>query len=188
MKNVFAEFVDNYINLYYKNEEDIINDVQLNSFWKRLLELFDRHIESGRPLIPRKLTLKNLKDVLSNFIFRVTGGHSQAGDAVATVLDPSCVNIRVALFDDKDVDQTLVAPFQASSIVCAVTALTALPVPKLVTDVSGIFASDSKAQKLYRTFLSKLNDLASNIAVENANRKWPCENFNPLYCNISTAV
>jgi len=191
LEAVIHKFVSNYLDLHYnEGDRNVTNDPQLDSFWKNLQQRFNNeHFkQSGFPI---EFNLKNLKEVLTQFIFRVTGGHSQAGDANATALDPSVVNLRISHYDKSNPDRTLVAPFEASAVQCAVTALTALPKPKLITDVS-YFYSHSKSREVYNQFLRELIELSCEIDQRNrirmAKGEWPLEDYNPRYCNISTAV
>lgn len=189
LENIIYKFVSNYLDVFYNDtNKKVVNDKDLFDFWERMQELFKRHlinpVDQG---LPRDFTLANLKIVLAECIFRVTGGHSQAGDAIASALDPCMVNLRISQFTEDD-DRNFVAPFEASAIQCAVTALTALPIAKLDTDISHFFVANKKSLEVYRAFLDDLAHLSTEIKKANQMRQWPLSDFDPNYCNISTAV
>lgn len=185
LESTIYKFVSDYLDVHY---EDGVLDRDLELFWSRMMELFSRHLNDPKTQMPpTEFNLKNVKLVLAECIFRVTGGHSQAGDAIASALDPSMVNLRIANFTDDD-DRNFVAPFEASSIQCAVTALTALPIAKLNTDVSHFYNDNKRAQNVYRTFLLDLAQLSLDIKRDNTWRIWPLSDYDPTCCNISTAV
>jgi len=193
LEKVFFQFVDKYLNVFYDDSvesKSVRNDIALSNFWDRMQSLFKRHLANPAHAPPSEFTLANLKLVLAECLFRVTGGHSQIGDTVAVCLDPSVVNIRIAEYSTREEDEqrTFVAPFEAASIICAVTALTTLPIPKLNTNVSHIFKNHTDAQVVYDEFLLNLTQLSLDIKKDNKKRTWPVCDYDPAYCNISTAV
>ncbi|GDX81300.1 hypothetical protein LBMAG42_31110 [Deltaproteobacteria bacterium] len=177
--NVIHRFVDEYVSAY-ATEEEILADIELNGFWTHLNEAPATVMFPGR-------SREGLIDVISQFIWSVTGLHEAVGTVHEYVLDPTFMGTKIRPGKE-------MADVQASMQYLLIMALTGLQMPKLMDlgDAAGVFDADMKGRKAFAKFHAELSELSVQIDAANAlrlkdeRRPWPCETFNPK--NLETGV
>lgn len=177
--DVIHDFVDEYVSAY-ATEEQVVADMELNAFWSHLST-------APRTVMFPARSRAGLIEVLSQFIWSVTGLHEAVGTVHEYVLDPTFVGTKIR-------PGTEIADVQASMQYLLIMALTGLQMPKLldIGDAAGVFDGDMRGRAIFGRFQAQLLALSERIDVANARRladperPWPCETFNPK--NLETGV
>jgi len=174
--NILYKYVSSYINIYWKNDQELLNDRELFIFWDVLSKSFPG------PGLP-SLTLQSIAEVLTQFIFYVSAVHTQVGSVGAYCKEPDfaagCVgeNQRIAF------PQNFYAQI-------SITVATAGEMPMMLDDWSHLFERKD-AKDVFAIFHNELQQLSKTIDERNKNkkiRKWPFNNFNPAHTETSIAV
>jgi hypothetical protein len=176
---VIHAFVVDYLG-EYAEEIEAEGDAGLVAFWDYLnaaptgVRFPDRSREA-------------LVDVLSQFIWSVTGLHEAVGTVHEYVTDPTFMGTKIR----RGVEM---ADIQASMQYLLVMALTGLNMPRLLDlgDAEGVFDADHRGRRAFQRFHDRLvvlaaeNDAANARRLRDPERPWPCETFNPK--NLETGV
>ncbi len=177
--NVIHAFVDEYV-AAYATEAEVMADVEINGFWNHLNDAPETVMFPGR-------SRTGLIDVLSQFIWSVTGLHEAVGTVHEYVLDPTFMGTKIR-------PGVEIADVQASLQYLLIMALTGLQMPKLLDlqDAAGVFDADTKGRRAFAKFHDALVKLSGDIDRANVERladperPWPCQTFNPK--NLETGV
>jgi hypothetical protein len=122
-------------------------------------------------------------DVLAQFMFTVTAMHSQVGNVVGYLVDPSFMGGKIrAGVQQSDI--------QATVQLLNLAALTGLQTPPLLGDFSHLLLDREKPRSLaaYERFHQALRTLATGIGERNLRRDQPFETFNPTLLESSVSV
>ncbi len=178
---VIRAFVVDYIELY-THGADVMDDVHLAGFWS--------HLDTLPPTVRFPTRSKgSLVDVLSQFIWSVTGMHEAVGTVHEYVLDPTFMGTKIRAGAE-------MADVQASMQALLVMALTGLQMPQLMDlgDAAGVFDADHRGRDAFARFHDALAALSADIDAANVRRKadperpWPCETFNPRYLETGVSI
>jgi hypothetical protein len=170
--NAVRKYVTEYIYLFYSNEQKLHADNEFVEFWTQLSATFP----GGLP----PLLLPNVIEVLTEFIFYVSGIHTHVGSLGAYCRDPrfaaGCVGE----------GQTQAFPQHLYTQV-ALTVGTAGQMPRMSQDWSHLLPN-KEAMGVWRKFHEEMCELQTTIEARNKSRKHPFNNFNPEYIETSIAV
>ena len=181
---VVSKFVSSYIDVYYKDDTSILNDPDLVQFWSGLKvvdTISQLNTHSGVPLLKTK---QQLKDVLSIFIFHVTGLHLHLGTVGEYLVDPTY--LAAALRPGQ-----LMSDVQKSFQAMAIALSTGTTMPSILGDLTHMLLNDDKREitvNIYEQFNKDLRQLSKEIDEKNKKRKWPCNAFNPRLLTTSVSV
>lgn len=176
---VIRAFVVDYVDAY-ATDEQVMADVELIGFWDHL------NTAPATVMFPGR-SKAALIDVLSQFIWSVTGMHEAVGTVHEYVLDPTFMGTKIRPGIE-------IADVQASMQYLLIMALTGLQMPKLmdIRDAAGVFDADMRGRAAFARFharlaaLSGLIDAANVVRLADPERPWPCQTFNPK--NLETGV
>ena len=84
--DAYLKFFENYVNFFYKEENSIDEDVQLQDFWTNVN--LRGEFGSKKPYGLPKLNKKSLAEYLAHLAFTVTAGHELNGMVVQYGLSP----------------------------------------------------------------------------------------------------
>jgi len=183
--DTIGKYVNDYIDLHYKSDDDCVEDAELVAFWDILSERLAQPsrtvpVEKSFP----KLTLANLKTTLTEIIFRVTAWHQNVGNALAPINDPSCISLRL-------VKGQLIAPVQSVFVQGLVTMLTSMRMPTMAANGSWAQMFRGKAEmEVYNNFRDSLNGLSQHIIDANKTRKTnghKIVDYDPRYTCVSVS-
>jgi len=174
---VICEYVSGYVALHYTDEDSVHADKEVVGMWGYMKPLMD-----GLP----PLSLPNLKRVLTEIIFRVSGYNQHISNC--NIAGTSPVMIATHLKRDE-----LLASIESSTMLAVNTALTAgmlsdsaasVASLTLLADWSFLLVSDQEI-KVYHRFGIALRHLAEEVEEKNAKRKWALNDFNPRFIPCS---
>ncbi|KAF0696553.1 Aste57867_12701 [Aphanomyces stellatus] len=170
--NIVRKFVGDYVNLYYRSDDDVVKDTSVEAFWAAF--------NSKMPMQLRPLTMKNLKDTLAQAIFWVTAMHNHMGNVAEYVSDP-------AFMPGAWVEGELAARPGAAVRQAVIMALTGLQQPSILDDFSHVML-DNKAKKVCKDFNNGLTALGFVNDFQNAFRDQAFTTFNPQLMDISVGI
>lgn len=169
---VIEHFVHDYMGRYFTGDS-AASDPQIRRFWRGLAEA-----SPPTSALP-ELSRQSLLDMLSQFIWTVTGLHESAGAVLEYVIDPSFTGTKIRPGRE-------LADVQSSIQALLVIGLTGLEMPGLLGDFSQVCLDDA-GREAFAEFRAQLYALADRIDAANRHRRWPCNWFNPrvLECSVS---
>jgi hypothetical protein len=204
-ERVVRRHVERYVNIYYKNDEDVLQDTELVEFFHGL------KVKIGTG-IPDLTSRDVLISQLTTLITIVTGFHNQVGNVADYFMDITFLSAKIR--PNKEV-----ADVQASFQGLNIALMTAMKTPKLMNDFSHLLLLDDhleETKNAFQTFQKELSELADLIEAENANsvehvcvasdgdatnkkcggggggdgntRAWPCASYNPRKMLSSVSV
>lgn len=161
-------YVSDYVDVYYKNDADVLNDAEVVAFWEgcRVLE------NSG---IPQLRGVDSFKYLLTSFLVHVTGLHQHVGNVAEYLSHPTWATGKVR-------KGYTVADIQSSMQSLNIGLLTALPVPKLRDDYRHLLLEDKhheETERIMESFQRNLVELEDRITARNEQRKYPFPAFMP---------
>jgi hypothetical protein len=161
----------------YRSDDELIADAAVRAWWQALTDLAPSL--GLRPLTRADQVL----DVLGQFMFSVTGMHSQVGNVVGYLVDPLLMGGKLRSGSCESDVQTTVQLLNLA-------ALTGLQTPPLLSDFTHLLLADHRPQALaeVRRFQSELRALAEAIDERNQHRPQPFEVFNPALLESSVSV
>jgi len=168
---IVYKYVHDYVNIYYKNDGAVEHDAQIQEFWKKLTDLFPCKLPS--------LSKDALIQYITQFIFTVSGWHSQAGNVSAYFRDPAfaapaCPEGLLMSYPPMTFIQTLIAVGTAGNM------------PQVTDDWSHLMLDD-ESKKVLSIFRQELIELSK--VIDSRNEKRICyNNFNPKYIHSSISV
>ncbi len=178
---VIRNFVEDYLSCYTTPEE-VMADPELEHFWKEL--------ENAPPTMafpPR--SYQGLVDIVSQFIWTVTGLHEAVGTVHEYVLDPTFMGTKLR-------SGTEISDVQSSIQYLLILALTGLEMPALldIGDSKEIFGADRRGREAFARFNVALQLLVLEMDQRNERRladperRWPCQSFNPRYLETAVSI
>ena len=178
---VIREFVEDYL-FCYATPEEVLADPELEQFWKEL--------ENAPPgmVFPQR-SYEGLVEIVSQFIWTVTGLHEAVGTVHEYVLDPTFMGTKIR-------PGTETSDVQASIQYLLILALTGLEMPALldIGDSKEIFGADQRGRKAFARFSGTLQRLVKEMDERNRSRlvdpsyPWPCHSFNPRHLETAVSI
>eukprot|EP01084_Bolivina_argentea_P047954 88391_1 len=170
--------VRNYINVYYPNEDEFINDKYIISFYSKLEKLLK---------LTKPFSLESFIYLISTLAVSVTGYH----ELVGSVMDVAANNVKwldTKIYKNKF--EKLESSMNDFASTCIVVMLTGLKNPSIINDFSHVLVKNDKyeaAQTILENWQEKLCNLADEIEKRNQKRRIPFQSCNPnvLECSVS---
>ena len=194
-ENVVRRHVKRYVQIYYKNDEEVLRDSELVEFFQGL-----------KVKIGTKISDLTSRDVLINqlttLIVIVTGYHNQVGNVADYFMDVTFLSSKIR--PDKEI-----ADVQAAFQGLNVALMTAMKTPKLMNDFTHLLVRDKYFEETKAAFLEFQNELkvlsdlidtensesmsfdrtcSGNETVCEKKRMWPCNAYNPRTMLSSVSV
>jgi len=160
---IVAQYVSDFVDLYYKDDESVLADEELVNFFIILREKLGDTIPTPG--------FQHLKTVLTELIFRVTAWHTHVGNAIPLIDDPGCVALRLR-------KGHLLASVDSLYIQGLITSMTTMTMPKMNEDWSQMFF-DVQGKNVYYKFKEELTKLTTWVEEQNTKRLYPFNDFNP---------
>jgi Lipoxygenase len=173
---VMHAYAKEYVEIFYPGEE-VVHDPPVRAWWQALTDL-----APSIALGPLTAT-GQLIDLLAQFMFTVTGMHSQVGNVVGYLVDPSFMGSKIrAGVQGSDVQSTV----QLLNL----AALTGLQAPSLLGNFTHLLLDREKDRTLAASarFHDALVALSGEIGKRNQRREQPFETFNPTLLESSVSV
>jgi len=168
---VVHSYVSAYLGVFYNSDQKLIEDVEMGEFWKGYSESFP----GGLP----PFNLVNVAEVLTQFIFYVTGMHTHVGTVAAYARDPAfaagCVG-----------EQQIMSFPQNCYCQAIITVATSGEMPMVTDDWSHLY-TNIEAKKVFMKFHDDLLKLSATIDERNKTRT-TYNNFNPKFIETSISV
>ncbi len=170
--HVVRRFVERYVQAYFGGDA-AVRDPQVRHFWERISNATE--VMQIRPL-----TEDNLIDMITQFIWCVTGLHEHVGAVVEYVTNPTFAGTKIR-------PGTEMSDVQTSVQALLILGLTGLKQPQLIEDFTHI-ALDTRGQQLFRDFQKDLVALSAEIDRKNETRRFPYNMFNPRFLECSVSI
>jgi len=170
--NAVRKYVTEYIYLFYPNEQKLHADKEFVEFWTQ----YSASFPGGLP----PLLLPNVIDVITEFIFYVSGIHTHVGTLGAYCRDPRFAAGCVGEGQSQAYPQHLYTQV-------ALTVGTAGHMPRMLQDWSHLLPNQ-EAMTVWCKFHEEMCALQTTIEDRNKSRKYAFNNFNPEYIETSIAV
>ncbi|GAB5370760.1 hypothetical protein AAMO2058_001520700 [Amorphochlora amoebiformis] len=180
---IIQSFVTAYVGVWYKTDEDLMNDTELVSFHDALHGVKGSSIPYLHAVAhggARELFIQTL----SQFIIGVTAGHNHVGNVAEYLKNPSFMSAKIR------VGETF-ADAQASIQAMNIAMLTGFKAPKLMGDYTHMLKGlekEEEAKKVFNDFQQDLKVLSDETNERNAKRDFPCNAFNPERVLTSVSI
>ena len=173
---IMRDHAKEYLDIFWPGEA-VVADSAVRAWWQALADLAPS-VGLG-PLNQASQVL----DLLAQFMFTVTGMHSQVGNVVGYLLDPSFMSGKIR-------DGSQQGDVQATVQLLNLAALTGLTAPPLLGDFTHLLLEDQKPRALaaVERFQAALRQLSVEIGERNRRREQPFETFNPTLLESSVSV
>merc|ERR1711908_101406 len=125
--DVFQKYVTTFLQLFYKDDDEIMADEELKQFWASFTAG-----DFGPTWDLPKLTFDSLVALVTDLIWWVTGAHSFVGAIVEYLVNPS--GIMPKIMDGKDVPDV-----QSYALALIIISFTGIPQPALLSDWTHLF-------------------------------------------------
>jgi hypothetical protein len=178
---IHAEYVNEYVNIFYKDDESLLDDGELREYWKAYKTFLPPYAPS-RDYGLGVLTKENLKKHLTHVVWWVTGGHQFVGSLTEYILDPSVAPFRVVK-KDLAKGKDLGADYKTFANTLSLFALTGIAQPRLLGDWSHLHnyeeldANPVKKEKVLQSLINWQDKLQALIPVIDARNKKRVKNF-----------
>lgn len=185
--NINKQYVTTFIKMFYADDEEVISDAELVSYWNGLRTY---HNSSNYNL--GALTKENLIKHLTYVIFSVTGQHTYLGSVCEYLLSPEALMPKVR----KGVN-VVQADIQTHLQALCIISLTTGKMPMLITDWSYLYDYKElkRNQIKYDAVLANLKQWQHNLTIQseliqtrNATKTKPFYAFSPVDMESSVSV
>jgi hypothetical protein len=174
--NVTHKFVSDYVKVYYKDDEALLNDKDVTAARNNLNKL-----ENSK--VPALKSINDIVGMLTDYIIYVTAIHGIVGHVNEYLVDPTFVGSRIRIGSN----QADVATSVYDNLLAGMTTNNE---PRLMNDFSHLLLRDEHydvTKAIFNKFQSDLLDLEQRINEKNKNRKWAFNGFNPRYMASSVS-
>lgn len=130
--------------------------------------------------LPADITCEHIEDLLSTFIYLVTGAHTHVGSMVAEVEDPCHMP-----WSWKEGD--LCGTPRTAFVQLLTFALTSLEQPKLLDDYTHMFPEEADKQ-IWRDFQTNLTAFGQRVNDRNTQRARPFKSYDVEYMEVSIGI
>jgi len=172
LNTVIYKYSDSYVKLYYDSDERVLEDEQLQTYWKYMVSVW--------PTLP-KLSLQNLINFCSNVIFYNSAWHEQIGNVSGYARDPSALSLCIPRGE-----RSVLGTPESNLIVAYITIMTQQRTPRLIGDWTHYFL-DERAKRVYHTFHEDLVQHGAIVAQRNKTREFPVLDYDPTYVKMSVS-
>ncbi len=173
---ILQTYAKDYLDIFFPGES-VVQDTAVRAWWQGIVALAPN---SGLgPLNKARQVL----DLVTQFMFIVTGFHSQVGRVVSYLLDPAFITCKIRAGSQ-------MSDIQATVQVLNLTALTGLEQPMLIGDYTHLFLEQDKERvtTAFERYQRALIKLSHDIDERNKEREQPFETFNPALLNVSVST
>ncbi|OQS03666.1 hypothetical protein THRCLA_04012 [Thraustotheca clavata] len=171
--NIVHNFVSEYLDLYYKSDDSLLQDDSVVAFWEYLKSTLPK--DSIRPL-----TLVNLKDFIAHSIFLVSSMHNHLGTIAEYVPDP-------AFCPSAWVEGELAGRPGTSVRASLIMGATGFAQPSIKEDFSHIMLDD-EAKAICKKFTAEVSAFSAVVIDRNTRRKQPYQSFNPDTMEMAVSI
>jgi hypothetical protein len=173
---IVHKFVQRYISVYYKNNEDLLHDKDIANARNNLNML-------NNSKIPQLNSTDSVINMLTDYILYVTAIHGIVGHVNEYLIDPTFIGSRIRI-DKSEAD---VATSIYDNLLAGMTTNNA---PRLMNDFTNLLLLDvnfNNTCEIFNDFQKDLEQLEIRINEKNKKRKWPFNGFNPRYLAASVS-
>jgi len=177
LHEILLKFTTSYVETLYPSDQQVVDDVHIQDFWKMILEKLDIQ-KAQYDWKPTCTTRAELASLLTQHVFIVSGYHELFGTIAELVNNREACGLKIRPGQEEVDPQALLQ----NSVILA---LTSLRMPMLCSDFSHLW--DAEVKGAWMTCLDDLSALSKDINKRNTTRRFPCDAFNPefLECSIS---
>ena len=175
LQTICREYVESYVEIYFPGES-IVSDPAVQALWGQLSTTAPY---TGLGTLQTK---DQVVELLGQFIFAVSGFHSQVGAITQYLVDQSFMGAKVRVGSEfSDIQSTIQA--------LTLNAVTGLYEPKLLDDYTHIFLELHKEQavEVFQQFQKSLIALGVDIDSRNEARSMPMRTFHPAKLDSSVS-
>ncbi|KDO35719.1 hypothetical protein SPRG_18867 [Saprolegnia parasitica CBS 223.65] len=169
---IVRTFVSEYLDLYYKSDDDVTRDASIQALWAFL--------NKQLPTPLGVLSLENLKDVVAHSIFLVTAMHNHLGGIAEYVSDPAFCPVS---WVEGELSGRPGNAVRAALIMSG----TGFPQPNILEDFSHVLLDDA-AKAVAHRFTASLQAFVQVVEARNAQRILPYQAFNPLVMDMAIGI
>ena len=188
LTKIICDLVVDWINLYYQDENDFVNDNYIKLFYRKLCHKLKININNKELY---KLSIKSFVYVIGGLITSVTGYHELVGSVMDLAgVNPKWIDSKIYKYVEGEKPK-LEQSKNDFALVIAIVMLTGLKQPKLINDFSHVIVKDEKyedGQAVLRKWQVSLKQLEAEIDKKNQeSRRIAFNSFNPrmLECSVS---
>ena len=182
--DAFTKYFENYVDLFYPDENKLIMDVELRQFW---LNVDTRGgFGARKPYGLPKMSKKSLIEYLTHLAFTVTAGHELNGTIVQYVISPKAAAFKIRAEKDE-------ADIQCFVQNLILFGLTGAPRPKFMENWSHLLPDKPEVERIYKNLQEDI--MAISVKVDEANASVPCpdrprvcQSFNPKHFETSVSI
>ncbi|MEM7140996.1 MAG: lipoxygenase family protein [Actinomycetota bacterium] len=173
LHDIFMTYVHDYLALYFSDDE-VVHDEHVQVFWQGL-----QSRAPGLGLRPLA-TARQFEATLAEFMFSVTGMHSQVGTIVDYLVDPTFMGTKLSPGQLRADAQSTV---QALNLVI----LTGFEQPPLMGDYRHLLLDDD-ARAVFDRYQASLEAMSDQIETRNRTLDQPYQIFNPAVLDTSVST
>ena len=173
---ILQTYAQDYLDIFFPGES-VVQDTAVRAWWQAIIEL-----APTLGLGPLN-TARQVVDLITEFMFIVTGIHGQVGAVVPYLLDPDFVTSKIRT-------GTQTSDIQATVQVLNLAALTQMGQPAMIGDYSHLFLTRHKEQAVaaFERYQQSLIKLSQEIEARNRHREQPFQTFNPAILKTSVST
>lgn len=171
--DIFSTYVRDYLGLYFVGDE-IFHDDHVQAFWQGL-----QSRAPGLGLRPLATT-GQFEEMLTEFMFSVTGMHSQVGAVAEYLKDPAFMGTKLVAGDLQNDAQSTVQ-------ILNLVVLTGFEQPPLIGDYRHVLL-DEQASAVFDRYQESLVTLSEQIEARNRTLDQPYQALNPRLLDTSVST
>ena len=173
---ILQTYAQDYLDIFFPGES-VVQDAAVRAWWQAIIEL-----APTLGLGPLN-TAGQVVDLITEFMFIVTGMHGQVGAVVPYLFDPDFITCKIRA-------GTQLSDVQATVQVLNLAALTQMEQPAMIGDYSHIFLERDKERTIaaFERYQQGLIKLSHDIEERNKHREQPFQTFNPVILKTSVST
>jgi len=175
LHSICREYAESYVEIFFPGDS-ILTDAAVHAWWRQLETTAPR--AGLKPLE----TKEQVVDLLGQFIFAVSGYHSQVGSLSSYLVDQSFMGAKVRVGSE-------FADIQSTVLALTLNGYTGVYEPKLLDDYTHMFLELNKEQavEVFQRFQDSLIALGHDIDARNESRSMPMRTFHPAVLDSSVS-
>eukprot|EP00039_Didymoeca_costata_P015074 m.251498 g.251498 ORF g.251498 m.251498 type:complete len:1031 (-) comp16149_c0_seq9:132-3224(-) len=178
---VVEQYVIDWVGRAYGDEAQLKNDETFRKFYVAVQETTQQQKYS----LPVDFNQKNVVDMLTQFVFTVTGYHELVGSISEFLTSKEGYGLRARATGS-------LMDFQCHAIGSALIATTSTPTPPLMSDFRRFYGKGQNAKAweviVWGRFQDNLKRLAKDMEQENKNLPHPVNSYNPDFLECAVSV
>jgi hypothetical protein len=177
---IVHKFVEAYVHVYYKSDEDIRKDDSLRSMWNAVRVFGDSSGLVHWSVITREAVI----DITATYIFHVTGVHHVVGNVAEYLMNPAFATGRIRAGRE-------VSDVESSMYGLLIAILTGAKAPKLMNNFEHLLLHDEHlpaTTDIFRTFQADLAAFSVEVHRRNEQREWKFYGFDPSRMLSSVSI